>query len=149
MFQMPAAEVVKTRIPVLFGEVRLADAWGLALFVYIVLGAYAAYAAGKARLNAGKLVTERGLLDAMTLYPSLATARHGFFRLGAAVLPMTLMVASCIIEILREHRTNDPEKDWLDYLLMVMIAIAPQVFLLRHLRHSVVEAPARLNVQEP
>jgi hypothetical protein len=42
MFQMPDGEVLKTRIPVLFGEVRLPDAWGLALFAYIVLGAYAA-----------------------------------------------------------------------------------------------------------
>jgi hypothetical protein len=102
MTQIPPDRFETTLIPLLFGEVRIADAWGLALLIYVVLGAYSAYLAGTARLNAGKL-----------------------------------------IEINRHRQAHPDEQLWGPYAVLLAMSVLPEAFLLRHLRESVADSPAR------
>ena len=93
-------------IPVLSGTLSAPLAWIIALVLYLVFGALAFTAIRRYQVALAALNPSAEILEAIRLYPSLATLPGRFFRWGSVLVPSLAAVASWIIELLREHSTS-------------------------------------------
>jgi hypothetical protein len=97
-------------VPVLSGTLSAPVAWAIAQALYLVFGALAFSAIRRYQLALTALNPSEEILQAIRLYPSLATLPGRFFRLGSVFVPPLATGASWTIELLREHSTAPPTR---------------------------------------
>lgn len=123
-------------IPILSGTLSAPIAWTIAQALYVVFGALAYSAIRRYQSALTALNPSEDILQAIRLYPSLATLPGRFFRLGSVLVPPTATGASWTIELLREH-SRSPSSEWswwLGMLFTALILLAPYLGILVSLR---------------
>jgi len=123
-------------IPILSGTLSAPIAWAIAQALYLVFGALAYSAIRRYQSALTALNPAEDILNAIRLFPSLATLPGRFFRLGSVLVPPLATGASWTIELLREHSTS-PSSDWSRWVGMLVTAcllLAPYLGILASLR---------------
>ena len=125
------------KVELLNGSVSVSVAWYLAQLLYLIFGALA-FSAIRRYHGALKLLNPApDILEAIRLFPSLATQPGRFFRLGSVILPLGATCASWTIEIVREVRGGVTMMDahwYLGGIVTTAILIWPYLGILRTLR---------------
>jgi hypothetical protein len=125
---------------VLFSHLRLPTAWILASAIYVLLGAYAVYAANRAERNIVALakISSDDVVDCAKMYPSLATADNWFLRSAGVIVAPAFMIWSWILEIAREKGNRGwKDEPWMGFIGLVVILLTPYVVLLISLWHPI------------
>jgi hypothetical protein len=121
---------------VLSGTLSAPIAWAIAQALYVVFGALAYSAIRRYQSALIALNPSEDILQAIRLYPSLATLPGRFFRLGSVLVPPLATGISWAVELLREQ-ARSPAKDstwWLGMLLTVFVLVIPYLAILISLK---------------
>jgi hypothetical protein len=124
-------------VHVLTGTLSLPSAWSIAQVLYLVFGALAYSAIRRYLLALTALNPTEEILQAIRLYPSLATLPGRFFRIGSVLVPPVATGTSWTIELLREHSASSPSLDMgglFGLLWLSLILLAPYIAILTSLR---------------
>ena len=130
-------EVAADRIPILTGTLSAPTAWAIAQALYLLFGALALSAIRRYQLALVALNPPSEILQAIRLYPSLATLPGRFFRLGSVLVAPLATIASWTIELVREHSTQAFSPDfswWIGGLMLSILLLAPYAGILFSLR---------------
>ncbi|MCH8147523.1 MAG: hypothetical protein IH987_05940 [Planctomycetes bacterium] len=133
-----ASQNEEMRVEVLYGDVPTITAWFIALGFYFVLGIFAYYAVHRAKQIVQRLADNAEIIEALSMYPSLATEPNPLFRIGSVIISPCLVVASMLIELTRSYES----KVWTDYpwggfLIVAVIVLAPCISILIELKAPV------------
>ena len=126
-------------VPVLSGTLSAPVAWAIAQALYVVFGALAFSAIRRYLSALTALNPSEDILQAIRLYPSLATLPGRFFPLGSVLVPPAATAASWTIELLREHSRSPPSDRswWVGMFFTALVLLAPYLGIgatLRELR---------------
>jgi hypothetical protein len=141
-FRAPSA----TTVEVLWGHLSLPVAWLLSVLLFFIFSALAVSAIRRARQILVRLAPEKPVLDAIMLFPSLATLSSGFFRIGSVVLPPLALLIGMWLELSWERARSDTDETfwlWFGVLVIVMLVLLPYSIILNAVWH-----PLRLAVPE-
>ena len=137
-------------IPVLSGTLSAPVAWAIAQALYLVFGALAFSAIRRYQDTLTALNPSKDILQAIRLYPSLATLPGSFFRLGSVLVPPLATGASWTIELLREHAGSPPPDGawWVGMLATAALLLSPYIGILVSLRRLRQQPPPPSRVEE-
>jgi hypothetical protein len=123
-------------VSVLYGQLSGPAAWFVALALFLVLGILATSALSNAEAILTRLSPEPELLEALLLYPSLATNPNGFVRIGSVMFPPIAVLLGFGLELRREW-TGEPHDAawWFGLALFVVLIGAPYAAIATRLWH--------------
>ncbi len=125
-------------IPVLSGALSAPLAWAIAQALYVVFGALALSAIRRYKAALAALRPTPDILEAIRLYPSLATLPGRFFRLGSVLVPLLATGGSWAVELLREHSKSTSSADdgpfWIGLLVTTLVLVSPYLAILVSLK---------------
>ena len=125
-------------VSVLYGELSGPAAWFVALGLFFVLGILAASALRNAEAALGRLDVESKVVEAVLLYPSLATNTNGFVRVGTVLFSPIVVLIAFGLELWREA-DGEVARDvwwWFGLALFVVLIAAPYLAIVSRVRHQ-------------
>ena len=109
-------------------EIPMNLAWVAAFVLFLCVAGSARATLNRANDALGQLQTS-DLLDVILQYPSAATDKNPFVRLGSIVVPTLLVIGGMYIEFLRESVTR-ANYDWQFALFVVLWILLPTGLIL-------------------
>jgi hypothetical protein len=114
-------------------EIPMNIAWVAAFVLFLCVAGFARATLNRANGVLDQLQTS-DLLDVILQYPSAATERNPFVRLGAVVVPMLLVLGGMSIEFLRESALS-ANYDWQFALFVALWILLPTGLILERVAH--------------
>ena len=123
-------------VPVLTGVLSASVAWVVAQGLYILFGALAYASLKRYVLALEALAPSEEVLQAIQLYPSLATFPGRVFRLGSVLLPLIVTLVAWGFELQRENGgwLLRDASDWIGLVLLVLLLVTPYALILNLLK---------------
>jgi len=136
-------------VSVLYGRLSGPAAWFVSLALFFVLGILAGSALHSAKTVRARFAAPSDIVEAVLLYPSLATNAYGVVRVGTVLFSPVVVLIGIVIELRREWPGSNGHdlSWWLTLAAYVILLVAPYgriAFLLRHPLGSPSSQPARL-----
>ncbi len=143
-------------VPVVYGEVSRPAAWGIAFGLYYVLGILAASFLKNVKVILLKLKEVEpeiapDVLEAVLLYPSLATNISRSVRVGSALFPPTAIMIAFALRLYVEAGRGDGMKQetwWFLPLLMLLMAL-PYLYIAKRVWHPVSPEELPITLDSP
>lgn len=131
-------------VPVLYGKLSGPSAWFIALGLFFVLGILSGSALSNAELVLSELQRptagspgpplEPDVLNAILLYPSLATNANGWIRVGTVMFSPIIVLIAFGLELRRESASTSVDVfSWLRLIGLVALIAAPYLNTARRL----------------
>lgn len=123
-------------IQVLYGEISVPAAWGIALVLFFLLGGFALSMIRRAETVLAELSPSGAIRGAIQSLPSLATIPNAFYRVGVVLFCPLAVFAAMALELRREwvgRSVGDVLSNSLGGLLMfAALVLALYLSIVRH-----------------